>query len=170
VGALPTSWHEETDLIVTTAVDELWGLVAPYLEAERLELDDLEVLGRGAGTTVRVVVDGADGVDVERLAAVSGGISRLLDGPVGPAGPYRLEVTSPGLERRLRRPRHFEKAIGREVVVKLPGESVRGILVAAGEHDFTVEAGGERRVVRYDQAPSVRTVFTVPTKPKPGKR
>jgi ribosome maturation factor RimP len=135
-----------------------------------LELDDLEVLGRGAGTTVRVVVDGADGVDVDRLAAVSGGISRLLDGPVGPAGPYRLEVTSPGLERRLRRPRHFEKAVGREVAVKLPGESIRGLLVAAGEQDFTVDSGGEQRVIRYETPSSVRTIFSVPAKPKPGKR
>ena len=152
------------------ALDELWGVVAPYLEAERLELDDLEVLGRGAGTTVRVVVDAADGIDVDRLAAVSGGISRLLDGPIGPAGPYRLEVTSPGLERRLRRPRHFEKAIGREVAVKLPGESLKGVLVAAGEHDFTLEVDGRRRVIPYDTPSSVKTVFTVPAKPKPGKR
>ena len=98
------------------------------------------------------------------------GISRLLDGPIGPAGPYRLEVTSPGLERRLRRPRHFEKAIGREVAVKLPGESLKGVLVAAGEHDFTLEVDGRRRVIPYDTPSSVKTVFTVPTKPKPGKR
>ena len=58
-------------------------------------------VGRGPGTVLRIVVDGKD-VDIERLAEVSRGVSRLLDNATELDDPYQLEVTSPGLERRLR--------------------------------------------------------------------
>ena len=96
----------------------VWDAVEPYLAAERLELDDLELVGRGSTRTLRVTVDGAD-VDLDRIAEVSKGLSRLLDHTAGaPEGSYQLEVTSPGLERKLTRPRHFQKSLGREAVVK----------------------------------------------------
>jgi ribosome maturation factor RimP len=59
---------------LTTTVTDIWTVVEPYLAAERLELDDVELLGRGQGTLLRVVVDG-EGVDVDRLADVSRGLS-----------------------------------------------------------------------------------------------
>ena len=82
---------------MTTAA-EIWTVVEPYLAAERLELDDVELLGRGPGTLLRVVVDGED-VNIDRLADVSRGLSRLLDNETELVEAYRLEVTSPGLER-----------------------------------------------------------------------
>ena len=103
--------------ILTTVSADIWTVVEPYLAAERLELDDVELLGRGPGTLLRVVVDGED-VNIDRLADVSRGISRLLDNETELVDAYRLEVTSPGLERDLRRPSHYAKSVGREVVVK----------------------------------------------------
>lgn len=79
-----------------TQVTDLWGLVEPYLAAERLELDDLELSGRGRGRVVRIIVDGED-VGVDRLAELSRGLSRLLDDEPGLQDSYRLEVSSPGL-------------------------------------------------------------------------
>ncbi len=66
---------------------------------------------------LRVTVDGHE-VDLDRLAEVSRGLSRLLDDETDLQDAYQLEVTSPGLERKLRRPTHYEKSVGREVVVK----------------------------------------------------
>ena len=92
---------------------ELWEITHEYLAAERLELDDLELVGRGRGRTLKVTIDG-EGLDLDRIAEVSRGLSRLYDAESDLEGPYQLEVTSPGLERALKRPRHFEKSVGRE--------------------------------------------------------
>ena len=149
-------------------MDRLWDSIEEFLSEERVELDDLELSGR----TLRVVVDAEDGLDLDHISEVSHGVSRLLDGQddfLG--GSYNLEVTSPGLERKLRRPRHFEKSIGREVVVKtIRGERVRGLLLEAGPESFTVQSGAAEQRLRYDEVSSARTVFTLPTNPKPGKK
>jgi ribosome maturation factor RimP len=152
-------------------VTEIWDAVGSYLSAEHLELDDVEVSGRGQGTVLRIVVDG-DGVDVERLAEVSRGLSRLLDKEVGLDDPYQLEVTSPGLERKLRRPSHYAKSVGREVMAKVAShdgkKTVRGVIAEAGESEFTIEADGERQVVAYEDVLTANTVFRWDKAPKPG--
>ena len=122
-----------------TNVAEIWDVVGPYLSAEHLELDDVEVSGRGPGQVLRIVVDGK-GVDVDRLAEVSRGVSRLLDNQTGIDQAYQLEVTSPGLERKLRRPSHYTKSVGREVVAKVDTgsgkQTVRGVIAEAGEQQL----------------------------------
>jgi ribosome maturation factor RimP len=154
-----------------TTVSDIWTVVEPYLAAERLELDDVELLGRGPGTVLRVVVDG-EGVNVDRLADVSRGLSRLLDNETALSDAYRLEVTSPGLERKLRRPSHYSKSLGREVVVKVADgdkkATLRGVLSDAGESSFTVESGDERLVVNYEEVLTAKTVFRWEKAPKPG--
>ncbi len=146
-------------------------MVEPYLAAEKLELDDVELLGRGPGQLLRVVVDG-DGVDLDRLADVSRGLSRLLDNETELTDSYRLEVTSPGLERSLRIPAHFAKSIGREVVVKLETggqkSTVRGILAEAGESTFAIDDEAGRTEVAYEDVTTAKTVFRWEKAPKPG--
>jgi ribosome maturation factor RimP len=156
---------------LTTTVSDIWSVVEPYLSAERLELDDVELHGRGPGTLLRVVVDG-EGVDIDRLADVSRGLSRLLDNETDMDSFYRLEVTSPGLERSLRRPSHYVKSIGREVVVKVAeGDqktTIRGVITEAGDDVFTVASDEEQQVVGYEDVLTARTVFRWEKAPKPG--
>ena len=82
-------------------------------------------------------------------------------------GRYTLEVSSPGLERRLRTPGHFERAIGEMVTVRtLPDtvevRRVRGVVTAADAAGLTLEGpevpGGSMRIA-YDQIERARTVF-----------
>lgn len=154
-----------------TQTDQLWELIEPYLAAERLELDDLELHGSGRGRVLRVVVDGK-GVDIERLADVSQGISRLLDAESDLEGSYQLEVSSPGLERKLKRPNHYAKSVGREVVIKVDRnghtETLRGNLVGADEGEVTVTGDQGDTTVPYTQILSARTVFRLEKAPKPG--
>ncbi|HWB88738.1 MAG TPA: ribosome maturation factor RimP [Acidimicrobiia bacterium] len=154
-----------------TEVADIWALVEPYLAAERLELDDLELSGRGRGRVLRVTVDG-EGVDLERLAELSRGLSRLLDDEPALQDSYQLEVSSPGLERKLRRPSHFSKSIGREVVVKTAAAGAktthRGTLSGAGERSFTVESEEGPVTVAYDDVASAKTVYRWEKAPKPG--
>jgi ribosome maturation factor RimP len=107
---------------------QLWGLIEPYLAAESVELDDLAVRGGGGARLVRVTVDAAGGMDVEAIARLSQGLSRLLDEAEVVPGAYTLEVGSPGLERDLRRPAHYRKSMGREVLVTTRDD------VAGGRH------------------------------------
>ncbi|MFO7549032.1 MAG: ribosome maturation factor RimP [Acidimicrobiia bacterium] len=162
-----------TKLDTTKAIDGIWGVVEPYLALERIELDDVELVGSGGGRLLRLVVDAEGGVDLDRLSQVSNDLSRLLDAETEIEGPYRLEVSSPGLERRLRRPRHYQKSVGREVVVKIAGDgavrTLRGVLAAADDRGFVVRADSGDQPCDYDDVESARTVFRWERAPKPGK-
>lgn len=156
---------------VLTSLEELIG---DYLRAERLELDDLEMLGQGRGRILRVVVDGPD-VGVDHLAELSRGISRLLDHESDLDGSYTLEVTSPGLERKLRRPAHYRKSVGKEISVKtridVDGERRHeGTLLDSDDHGLSIDVGGQTRRIEFDQIKSARTVFRWERAPKPGKK
>jgi ribosome maturation factor RimP len=156
--------------------DDLWDLIEPWLAEEAVELDDIELAGSGRVQTLKVLVDAEGGVDIDRIAALSDGISRLLDDVPELEGPYQLEVSSPGLERKLTRPRHYEKSVGREVTIKhrtVEGatEVVKGSIAAAGPDSFSVEIdGGGTQVIAYDAVTSARTVFRWQGAPKPGKK
>jgi ribosome maturation factor RimP len=149
-------------------------LIGNYLGAERLELDDLEMLGQGSGRILRVVIDGAD-VGVDHLAELSRGISRLLDHESDLDGSYTLEVTSPGLERKLRRPAHYSKSIGKEVSIRtrVDVDGLRrheGALIASDDDGLLIDVDGEARRIEFDQVKSARTVFRWERAPKPGKK
>jgi ribosome maturation factor RimP len=151
----------------------LWDITETYLVAEHLELDDLEVLGKGTAKTVKVVVDGKD-LDLDRLSEISKGLSRLFDAEYDVDGPYQLEVTSPGLERALKRPAHFRKSVGREVSVKVRDESGsvtthRGAIASADDESVTVAIDGADHRLPYDSLISARTIFRWEAAPKPGK-
>ena len=93
-------------------------------------LYDVEFVGGPQGRVLRVTIDKdiEGGVTIEDCTNVSRGLNQLLDGPedvpeeekpeVIPGGNYFLEVSSPGLERPLRVPQHYERAIGKKVLIK----------------------------------------------------
>ena len=170
---MPASFVERTTNIAYST-DEISELVEPWLAAERLELDDVEMVGSGDGRTLRILVDHPDGVDLDRLAMVSNGISRLLDDVPSLQSPYQLEVSSPGLERKLRKPAHYVKSIGRTVKVKSRADNTTvtaaGELLAADENGFTVATDEGDQHFSYDTITSARTVFTWQAQPKPGSK
>lgn len=84
-------------------------------------LYDIELVGAGNGRVLRVTIDkdGEGGVTVEDCTNVSRAMNLRLDvEDVVPGGQYQLEVSSPGLERVLKEPRHYQGAIGQSVSVK----------------------------------------------------
>jgi ribosome maturation factor RimP len=140
------------------------ALVRPVVESSGLELWDVAFRGEGGRSVLRVSVDREGGVDLDTVAEVSERLSRRLDlEDFGPRG-YTLEVSSPGLERPLRTPRHFRWSVGQRVKVKtvepIDGSRVHeGALVSADAEAIAIASeGGERRVPYADIA-SARTVF-----------
>jgi ribosome maturation factor RimP len=96
----------------------------------------------------------------------------MLDNETNLDDAYRLEVTTPGLERNLRRPEHYKKSVGREVVAKIQREesrrTIRGVIKDAGESTFTVEGSDDTEIVSYDEVIKAKTVFRWEKAPKPG--
>jgi ribosome maturation factor RimP len=107
-----------------------------------VELVDLEARGGKTGT-LTLFIDSPGGVDLELCAAVSQALDDLRER-------YTLEVSSPGLDRRLRKPAHFAAALGRDVAVTLSEpqggrRNFRGELTVADETTVTLSLadGGE---------------------------
>jgi ribosome maturation factor RimP len=152
-----------------TTAESLSSDLSPLVEQIGLQLHDVE-LGKGL---VRVTVQRAGGVSMEDLTEANRSISAFLDEHEPFESRYTLEVTSPGVERRLRTAAHFAAALGEQVKIKtvpeaIEGRRVEGELVAAdGESLTVVTAGGERVSLRLDQIDRARTVYAWGPSPKP---
>lgn len=82
-------------------------------------LYDLEFSGTGQGRTLRVFIDKDEGVGIEDCSNVSKNLNQLLDeGDFIPGGAYNLEVSTPGIDRSLKRDWHFDKVVGKKIWVK----------------------------------------------------
>ena len=140
-------------------------MVRPVVEASGLELWEA-TFGREAGRRVlRVTVHREGGVDLETISSTSERLSRRLDlEGFADDTPYALEVSSPGLERPLREPRHFERSVGEQVRLKtvqpVNGRRVHeGALVSADPEAIVIASGGGELRVPYADIASARTVF-----------
>lgn len=145
--------------------DELFDLLAPTVVGAGLELVDVEV----RPGLVRVTVDAADGgAELDAISEVTRAVSVVLDAhdPM-PGRRYTLEVSSPGVERPLRDPRHFARAVGEKVTLRTRtgGEGERrftGTLTSADDTGFVLAGDGlgpEGRRFVYDDIDRARTVF-----------
>ncbi len=92
-----------------------------------------------------VFVDHADGVDHALCARVTDVLREYLR-------EYAVDVSSPGLERPLRKPEHFRNAVGRTVTLRTPERKrLKGEIVGAGERSVLVQSGGDTVEIPYDQ-------------------
>ena len=128
--------------------DELRKLLEPAIERLGYELSDLEAkLGGGSGV-IRVFIDQPDGIDLEDCEKVSAAVSALLDVEDPLPGQYNLEVSSPGLDRKLTKIEHFQRFMGKTVKVQMrfPIEGrkrFRGALMSSNDENIVVEVDGE---------------------------
>jgi ribosome maturation factor RimP len=146
-----------------TDMTDLAGALAPVVEARGLELVDVEI----HGSQLTVFVDREGGVGLDDLGEATKDVSAALDRIDPMPGRYTLTVSSPGLERRLRIPAHFARAIGETVTVRVDAGTadvrrLTGTLESADETGCTLAGsdvpGGEVRI-SYDQIERARTVF-----------
>jgi ribosome maturation factor RimP len=148
--------------------------VEPAVHALGLAVYDVELLGGAGARTLRVTVTGEEGaVDLEAITNATHAISPLLDQTAALPGPYLLEVSSPGIERTLRTPEHYQSARGEQVTIKYHTEGgprrVRGVLVDAGVDRLAIEEEGVRVEVPLADVTQARTVFEWGPQPRPGK-
>lgn len=134
------------------ALNEDWLQQVIDREVEGVELVALEEAGNRRRRIVRLYIDHASGVNHELCARVSAVVGAAFDELDLIEGPYTLEVSSPGIERPLRKRSHFEAQVGKQVYVKtrvpFEGSKVhRGLLrEVAGEEIVMEEAGRAVRI------------------------
>lgn len=134
------------------------ALVKPVVEGAGLELVDVTWSGQGRRPLLRITVDRDDGVDLDTISAVSEKVSRRLDLEGFEPGPYQLEVTTPGIERPLRRPRDFRRAVGERVRVRVGEGTIEGELRGADDEVLRLAAPDGERSVRLADVAAARTV------------
>jgi ribosome maturation factor RimP len=133
------------------------ALVDPLVRSEGFELVELEYVREPAGWVLRLFIDrpGRDpmakegGIGLDECARVSHSVETALEVEDLVPHAYSLEVSSPGINRPLRRPEHFQKVVGKRVKVKTfgpvgqpPRKSFSGVLEQVGSADITVQVEG----------------------------
>lgn len=148
--------------------DVLASIVTPIVDELGAELYDLEF----NGGVLKVTVTRPGGIDLDTIGEITRRVSRQLDLDDPIPGRYTLEVSSPGLERPLRRPAHWAKAVGELVRVKLKphvegDRRLEGTVVHAGEAAAGIDVDGSVVDVAFDDIDRARTVFVWGGQSKP---
>jgi len=146
--------------------DELAKLLEPTVERLGYELVDLEARLGGKGGLVRVFIDKPEGIDLDDCETVSRAVSALLDVEDPVPGNYNLEVSSPGLDRKLTKVEHFQRFEGEIVKVQMrfPIEGrrrFRGTLVSSDDENIVVEVDGESHSLPLKTIDTARLVPAV---------
>ena len=142
---------------------QLAKLIEPTIEQLGYELSDLELKLSGRDGIVRVFIDKPEGVDLADCEIVSRQLSALLDVEDPLPGHYTLEVSSPGLDRKLTKPEHFQRFTGETIRVKLRfpvagRRNFRGALRSADEEKIEVEVDGESHSLQIATIESARLI------------
>ena len=138
--------------------DSLVRLLAPVVEAQGLDLEDVVVTQAGKRRQLRVVVDQDGGISLDTVAAVSTAVAAQLDDTDAMGGsPYVLEVTSPGVDRPLTAPRHWQRNRTRLVkVATAEATALEGRLVEVDDDGIGVESDGVVTRLAWDRVASGR--------------
>ena len=128
--------------------EELATLLEPTVERLGYELADLEVRLGGKGGVIRLFIDKPEGIGLEDCEKVSRAVSAILDVEDPVPNNYDLEVSSPGLDRKLTKVEHFQRFMGETVKVQtrfpIAGRRrFRGKLLSMDENTIEVEVDGE---------------------------
>lgn len=134
---------------VVEKVQEIAGRVAT---SEGLEVVDVQLLGGGGSRVLRIFIDKPQGVTHADCEFISQNVGTILDvEDVIPGGRYTLEVSSPGLERKLTRPQEFERFLGHKIkaILRQPVEGQKhwaGVLKNYSEGVITLEVSAGKTV------------------------
>lgn len=144
--------------------EQVQSLLEPIIVNLGYELYDVMYLKEGKDYYLRIFIDQESGIGIEDCEKVNEAINDILDEKDLIPDSYFLEVSSPGLERLLRKKKHFLNNIGKEVVVKLyrPIDRKRefvGILKSFENDKMTLEVEKEILTFELKDIVSVNTVF-----------
>ena len=129
--------------------DRAIAICEPLLAAEQIELIEVEFVREREGWTLRLFIDTPHGVGVEDCTRASHAVDTALEVEDVIPSEYHLEVSSPGLNRPLKKPEHFRRVQDKTVKIKTfgpvgspPRRNLTGTLKVVGEQGITVEVQG----------------------------
>lgn len=140
------------------------NLLNPIIENLGYELYDVLYVKEGKDYYLRVVIDKDSGIDLNDCEKVNNAITDILDEADYIKEQYFLEVSSPGLERHLRKDKHFEKQLGKEIFVKLfkPIErkkEITGILDSYNKDEIIINQDNKKINIELKNIAIAKTVF-----------
>lgn len=130
------------------APDKIWDFVAPIVTGLGYEYVGSGLGQTESGLTLRVYIDGAEGVTVDDCATVSGQVGAALDVEDLVSGEYCLEVSSPGMDRPLFEAAHYRAQVGQTIKLRMSvpldgRRNFKGQLSEASDENISVEVDGE---------------------------
>lgn len=136
-------------------VRRAWQELEPHVVEQGFDLVELEYSGQGGRGVLRLYVDRSGGVTIDDCVAVSQLLNPVLDAAEFLAGSYVLEVSSPGIDRPVRKPEDFRRFAGERIVVKsvLPVEGRRkfkGVLQGLVDGAVAVECEGRTYAIAIE--------------------
>lgn len=142
-------------------IAEVWRLVEPVIQADGMDLIEVEYRREPHGWVLRLYMDQASGMSVDDCARISDVVGDLLDVSDVIPNPYHLEVSSPGLDRPLRRPEHFQAQVGKVIEARtidpIDGRrKFRGILREVSGEMITVDCDGREYRIPIPQVERAR--------------
>ena len=146
-------------------IDEaLEKLALPVCERHGVYIYNTEYKKEGSEYYLRLFIDKDGGVTIEDCESVSREISPMLDDLTFIKDAYIFEVSSPGIDRVLSRPWHFEKVMGQEIDIKLFAaidgkKEISGVLKAYSDGEITVVANDKEIIIEKGKAASVKLAF-----------
>ncbi len=129
--------------------EEIKNFILPLLNSQEVDLVDIELKGKSRTQILRVFIDINGGISLDQCESLSREISDLLDTRDLISGSYRLEVSSPGLDRPLKTERDFQRNIGRKVKINhlTDGEEIKtttGTIDQVDENIIVIEQNDHR--------------------------
>lgn len=140
------------------------SLIGPRIESLGYRLYDVEFVKEGKDFYLRVYIDKDSGISLEDCEAVSNGINEVLDEADYIKEQYFLEVSSPGVERVLKKDRHLKENIGNKVQVKLfkplAGKKVfEGLLESFSDDKICIKVESQILEIERSNIGQIKTVF-----------
>ena len=134
--------------------------IAKIIEANGAALYDTEIVTEFDETIYRVLITKVGGVNLDLCATISHELSPFLDVNPPMSQAYRLEISSPGIERKLVKSVHFRHAIGEKVKLKITnGDKVKGTLISADNDGVVVETKQGEEGFVYSELNTCKTYF-----------
>lgn len=153
--------------------DQIAELITPAVSAQGYFLEEVQLVSPGKHRIVTCIVDGEVALNLDQVTSVSRAISELLDeSPIMGDTPFTLEVTSPGTDRPLTKPRHFAKNNDRLLkITKLDGDVATGRILSNTDSNVTlkVETNKESSEVVVALSEIKRAVVEIEFNRKDGK-
>ncbi len=140
------------------------GLLKNIINNLGYDIYDIQYVKEGQNNYLRIFIDKEGIIDINDCEKVNNAINDILDKEDPIKDSYFLEVSSPGLERVLRKKEHFEKQLNSEIFIKLfksvdGMKELTGILTAVNDENISIQCNGTEYIIDFKNISIAKTTF-----------